>query len=187
MRVTASTRLCVVALLATATGCATTAYHEGNDRLARGDNAGAVAKLTEAIQQDPQNFGAWLNRGVAYEQMQRYDQALRDYDEAIRLVPALGKAYHCRGHVHSDRNEHELALSDYDQAIKCAGAVQVDAQGQVVAVNLPAAYYDRGNALYMLGRYSEAIGSYDQALALEPDFADAANNRRIASSKLGGR
>jgi len=53
-------------------------------------------------------------------------------------------------------------------------------------VDLPAAYYDRGNALNRLGRYQEAVESYDQALALAPNFTDATNNRRIASSKLGG-
>jgi len=186
MRAMASIGVCVVALLVTAAGCATTAYHEGNSRLARGDNPGAIAQFTEAIQQDPQNFCAYLNRGVAYQRMKQYDQALRDYDEAIRIVPAFGMAYHYRGHIHSDRNEYELAIRDYDQAIKCAGAVQVDGQGQLVAVDLPAAYYDRGNALYRLGRYQEAVESYDQALALAPNFTDATNNRRIASSKLGG-
>ena len=186
MRAMASTGACVVAFLLTAAGCATMAYHEGNSRLARGDNPGAVAKLTEAIQQDPQNFGAYLNRGVAYERMQQYDQALRDFDEALRLVPTFGMAYHYRGHIHADRNEHELAVRDYDQAIQCAGAVQVDAQGQLVAVDLPGAYYDRGNALYRLGRYQEAVESYDQALALAPGFTAAANNRSIASKKLSG-
>ena len=40
--------------------------------------------------------------------------------------------------------------------------------------------YDQGNALVMLGKYSEAVGRYDRALALRPDFADAMANRDIA-------
>ena len=176
-----------IGVVALAAACATSAYYQGNDRLARGDNAGAVAKLTQAIQEDPTNFGAYLNRGLAYERLEQYDRALSDYSEAIRIVPTFAAAYHNRGHIHANRDELELAIRDYDEALRCSGAVVIDAQGVIVPSNIPGMHYDRGNALYWLGRYQEAIDSYDRALALEPDFADAANNRRIASSKLGGR
>lgn len=42
------------------------------------------------------------------------------------------------------------------------------------------AAYNRGNALVMLGKYAEAIASYDRALELKPGWPDAENNRRIA-------
>jgi tetratricopeptide (TPR) repeat protein len=38
------------------------------------------------------------------------------------------------------------------------------------------AHYNLGNALFQVGRVSEAIGQYDQALRLKPDYADAHNN-----------
>ena len=44
----------------------------------------------------------------------------------------------------------------------------------------PEGAFNRGNALVMLGKYPEAIGSYDRALELRPDWPDAENNRRIA-------
>ena len=37
--------------------------------------------------------------------------------------------------------------------------------------------YNRGNALAKLGRFDEAITAYDEALALQPDMADAQANR----------
>jgi Ca-activated chloride channel family protein len=42
------------------------------------------------------------------------------------------------------------------------------------------AAYDQGNALIMLGKYDEAIGRYDRALALRPGWADAEANRALA-------
>jgi len=36
-----------------------------------------------------------------------------------------------------------------------------------------------------LARYSEAVISYDKAIAVNPDFADAWYNRGIALEKLG--
>lgn len=180
-------RPAVLSIVFLVTACATTPYWEGNDRLKRGDNPGAVAKLTEAIQLDPQNFGALLNRGLAYERMQQLDLAVQDYDHAIRLVPSFGMAFHYRGHVHAKKHEYQRAIDDYDQALRWADAVQIDAQGQLVTTNATAVHYDRGNSLFQLGRYRDAVASYDKALALSPGFADAINNRSIASAKLGGR
>jgi len=43
----------------------------------------------------------------------------------------------------------------------------------------------RGHVLANLARYSEAVISYDKAIAVNPDFADAWYNRGIALEKLG--
>ena len=42
------------------------------------------------------------------------------------------------------------------------------------------AAYDQGNALVMLGKYEDAVGRYDRALALRPGWDDAAANRGLA-------
>ncbi|WP_413991115.1 hypothetical protein ACMDCR_03070 [Labrys okinawensis] len=41
--------------------------------------------------------------------------------------------------------------------------------------------YDQGTALIMLGKYDDAVGRFDRALALRPDWADAISNRQIAT------
>lgn len=167
-----------------AVGCATTAYFQGNQRLQQGDYQGAVEALTQAIEADPLNFGALLNRGLAYENLKQLDKALQDYSRAIELVPSFGMAYHYRGHVYAKLQQYERAVEQYDQALKHASALQIDAQGQAITTNKPAVYYDRGNALYELGRYQQAVESYDGALTLSPRFAAAYNNRGVAYSKL---
>jgi Ca-activated chloride channel family protein len=43
--------------------------------------------------------------------------------------------------------------------------------------------YDRGNALVMLGKYEEAVGEYDKALKIHPDWPDASVNREIARAR----
>ncbi len=43
------------------------------------------------------------------------------------------------------------------------------------------AAYDQGNTLVMLGKYEEAVGRYDRALALRPGWAEAVANRRLAA------
>src|SRR3546814_4305215 len=44
------------------------------------------------------------------------------------------------------------------------------------------AAYNRGNALARAGRYEDAIKAYDQALAQQPDMADAMANRRLVEA-----
>src|SRR5262249_42942786 len=40
--------------------------------------------------------------------------------------------------------------------------------------------FDRGNALVMLGKYDEAIASYDRALSLRPGWNEVVENRAVA-------
>ena len=45
-------------------------------------------------------------------------------------------------------------------------------------------HYNRGNALAQLGAYEQALEAYDQALATEPQFADARFNRDLVKRLL---
>ncbi|UNU23168.1 tetratricopeptide repeat protein [Microcoleus vaginatus] len=63
------------------------------------------------------------------------------------------------------------------------GAEGAEAESEV---NVEAeAWCDRGNEQYNLGRFEEAIASYNQAIALKPDYHDALHNREVAQRKLG--
>ncbi len=41
----------------------------------------------EAIRLNPENDGAWNNRGFAKYRLEQYEEAIKDYDEALRLNP----------------------------------------------------------------------------------------------------
>jgi tetratricopeptide (TPR) repeat protein len=46
-------------------------------------------------------------------------------------------------------------------------------------------WYNKGNALYELGKYDEAIEAYEQAIRLDPNYAAAWNNRGITLYERG--
>lgn len=46
-------------------------------------------------------------------------------------------------------------------------------------------FFNRGNALAKLGRAAEAIADFDQAIANDPDYAEAYNNRGTAALAMG--
>ncbi|STX52838.1 TPR domain protein in aerotolerance operon [Legionella busanensis] len=62
---------------------------------------------------------------------------------------------------------------DYQQAAQVFGHLQTE-QG----------YYNQGNALAHLGKYEDAIKSYNQALTLNPSNKDALYNRRLLEDLL---
>jgi tetratricopeptide (TPR) repeat protein len=47
----------------------------------------ALANYDEALRLDPLYAVAWNNRGEVYLELKRYDEAIRDFREAIRLAP----------------------------------------------------------------------------------------------------
>jgi Ca-activated chloride channel family protein len=55
-----------------------------------------------------------------------------------------------------------------------------EADAAFATVATPEATFDRGNSLVMLGKYDDAIKSYDRALTLRPGWAEAAENRAVA-------
>ncbi|OPX56838.1 hypothetical protein BTE48_01835 [Oceanospirillum multiglobuliferum] len=46
------------------------------------------------------------------------------------------------------------------------------------------AHYNRGNALARAGQYQDALAAYQQALDLQPEFADAEHNQKIVQQLL---
>ncbi len=62
-----------------------------------GDPHEAIRAIAYSIQLDPSNAKAYLNRGMAYEQIHNVQQAFEDFSKAIQLLPHDGKAYYIRG------------------------------------------------------------------------------------------
>jgi Ca-activated chloride channel homolog len=58
-----------------------------------------------------------------------------------------------------------------------------EAAAAFARVDAPEAAFDRGNALLMHGKYSDAIASYDRALQRRPDWREAKANRDLAEAR----
>jgi len=131
---------------------------------------------------EPKDAVAYTNRGDAWRANQAYDEAIADYNEAIRLDPKFALAYSNRGlarvakkEVHSNLGNawadawvnawaYDQAIADYNEAIR-------------LDPKFALAYFNRGLARYAKQAYDEAIADYDGAIRLDPKFALAYNNR----------
>ena len=149
---------------------------------------------------------AYANRGAKRLARDETDDAIADFDQAIRLDPKLSKAYFGRGQAWDKKANLDKALADYDQAIRLGlndspvyasrGWVRYkknDVDRAITDYNeairldpKPATtYVNRGVALDKKGELDRAISDYDQAIRLSPNFALAFNDRGYAWSKKG--
>lgn len=146
-------------------------------------------------------------RGNAHMALRQHEQAVQDFERAIRLVPTDEIAYYNRGLalVAQGRNRQAIldfekvlqinpssslahfhlgntysTLSEYDSAIRAySNTVKINAESA-------GAYFNRGNAHLALRHFEQAIADYERALKLSPKFREAANNRAIALKAMGG-
>lgn len=88
-----------------------------------------------------------------------------------------------------DEDRHSEAAGLF-RSPQWAGAASYRAQDYEAAIaafsatDTPAAHYNRGNALALIGNYAEAIAAYDRTLTLEPEHEDALHNREIVQQLL---
>jgi len=162
--------------------------------------------FNHALNVTSNNYCAYYNRGNAYKIIGNYEQAIMDYDSAIKIYPQYPNAYNNRGNAYSILHNYERAINDYSMAIRfvpqyaeaynnrgfayrrLGDYVQaIDDFSRAIDLNpeYDVAYYGRGNSYYNLGNLRQAISDYDKAIGINPQYADAYTNRGLAYSKLG--
>lgn len=92
-----------------------------------------------------------------YLNLQRYDEAVEQFEHALQLRPRWPQAYNFLGHVALAKEDHATA----DQAFR---------RYLELAPNQPQAYCSLGDLCRSLGRHAEAAAYYEQVLERDPDF-----------------
>lgn len=170
--------------VAMGTGCISP-YRSGRSSMAAGDFESAVDHYTQAIVKDPLHFPALFFRGVAHEELRKYDAAQHDYSRAIEINHKFGTAHLARARLMTIQERYDEALRDYDRAIELKNSVAVDEMGTIFQVDEADAYYERGLSLLELGEYPRAIESFETTLALKADYARAYRGLGLARLGLG--
>jgi tetratricopeptide (TPR) repeat protein len=173
----------------------------------------AESSYRQALVIRPNHADTWVNLGNTLKQVQRYEEALACYDKVIALAPQHAMAYNNRGNTLKELKRYEEALASFGQAIRInpryadayfnAGIVLQDmkryeealqAYRQTLALDSvhTQACLNQGIALTELARISHdpadhvaALASFDQAIALKPDDADAYTNKGNLLVELG--
>ncbi len=149
---------------------------------------------------------SYWTKGKALLDDHKGDEAIVEFDEAVRLDPKYAQAYIDRGLAYSRKGDPDRALADYNEALRLdpklalayAGRGHAYARkGDLVRAfadceealrldpKLALAYNSRGLAYARKGDPDRAIADYNEALRLDPKLAMAYDNRGLAYSRKG--
>ena len=102
-----------------------------------------IADATHAIERNPKDAAAHLNRGKAYADKFQYDLALQDYEKALELNPDSAEAYIFRGRAYANKGQQSLPIENYNKAL------DIDPNNVMATVALANLYLMSGNvAIY---------------------------------------
>ena len=130
----------------------------------------ALASCDRAIALKPDYAEAHYNRGNALRDLKRPAEALASYDKAIALKPDYAAAHFNRGNALMDLKRPVKHWQATTRRSRSSRTTQGAQQSRCCAEGLEAS--------------AEALASYDKAIALKPDFAEAYSNRGNALMDL---
>ena len=110
------------------------------------------------------NYIELFYKGVTYERIYEYKQAIFYYNKAISLENKDPNFYVNRGNCYSRLKLYEKAFSDYEKAIKLNS-------------NNASAFNNRGFSFIQLTQYKLALEDFNKAIQLDSNYAQAYTNR----------
>ncbi|MFB3765081.1 MAG: zinc metalloprotease HtpX [Methanotrichaceae archaeon] len=158
----------------------------------------ATIAYDKTIRIIPQFAEDWVNKGLALEDQCKYDEAIQAYDKAIELNSQSAEAWYNKGRVLYVKGKYDDAIQAYNKAIEIRPkdaevwynkGMALRLLGRVTEADAIFAQAKRdlnnkGNSLFDLEKYAEAINAYDLALTADPKYVNAWLNKGTAFFKL---
>ncbi|MCS6873310.1 MAG: tetratricopeptide repeat protein [Pyrinomonadaceae bacterium] len=113
----------------------------------------------EAIKYDANNAAAYAGLGEVYEELERRDEALKNYEKALSINPQLEDLYLTVGILYLEKGD----LAKADEYISKAAVKSETAETK----------YLKGVVYYRLDKYQEALATLNDAVRLDPNNAEA--------------
>src|SRR5216683_658015 len=124
----------------------------------------ACTRLIESSAKGTNLAAVYYNRGIGWYRKGLYNNAIKDFTQAIDLDPKYTLAYLGRADSWNSKKKSDQALADLDKVI-------------TLAPNQPTGYNDRAMVWMDKGAFDQAIADLDRAISID------ANNWRSYSSR----
>jgi tetratricopeptide (TPR) repeat protein len=147
-------------------------HARGLNELQQGNYEAGANLISAALRANPASVEAWANLGLALGALERHDEAVASFDQALAIKPDFAEVLCSRAVALGRLGRHDQALAGFERAL----AVRPDWAD---------ALSNRGVALVNLNRQAEAIAAFQRATAIEPDHPDANCNESLAWLRLG--
>jgi protein O-mannosyl-transferase len=110
--------------------------------------------------------------GAALDKKGQSDEAIRYYQEALRLEPDDPVVHNYLGMAFGRRGQSDEAITQFQETVRLAPAY-------------PLAHYNLANTLLEKGRIDEAIRQYQEVIRLLPNYGEPHNNLGLALARKG--
>lgn len=128
----------------------------------------AVAAFEKALTIDPFYPEAWNNKGDSLAKLGEYDKAIGAYEQALRLNPNDIYALLRKGTSLQESGFPADAMLIYQEVVSLA---EKEVRKHPDYARFDAKLWtNKGEALYRLGRYAEAVEAYSTAISINPKY-----------------
>lgn len=142
-------------------------------------NLFTAGKLEDALAQGAALIAAYPRAALLYNiagaanaGLRRYDEALKNYRQALAIDPSYAEAHNNLGGALKDKGDFTAAIESYRAAIR-------------LKPEYAEAYNNLGAALQASGDLAGAVDNFRQALRLKPDHVEALGNMSTALKDQG--
>lgn len=120
----------------------------------------AEVMLNKALGLAPDFYQGWMDLGLANQEQDQTEAALRAYNKAMVLEPEFAAPYTAAGTANAMAGRHDEAIALFKQALER----QEDHAGALAGL---------GHVLKTIGQYEESIAAYRRCAELNPDHGEA--------------
>ena len=127
----------------------------------------AVTAFEKALSYDDENADIYINLGMTYVQMQRYDDALAAFDQAVICAADdedLQMAKRGAGIVYSHKGHYTMAIEQFEDALSYVGEEYTETELDILYY-LAEAQSRTGDSVSAIKSYTEIIDANDDANA----------------------
>ena len=164
------------------------------------DRSEPVESLTQWRKREPIRAYIYSVRGQRKYNANHYNEAIMDFNKAIKLYPQKADAYYNRGLAKFTLGDFEFAQGNLAEAWKLyETGIEDSTQAIKLTPEDAYAYHNRAGGKFRLGQskaaqgdiakgqryYQGAIQDWTQVIKLNPELADPYNNLGIAKAILG--
>jgi tetratricopeptide (TPR) repeat protein len=121
-----------------------------------------LALWTDAREKAPHVMRPHYNIAAAYFETGKYEEAVKELQEAIRIDPQYATAYNSLGYIYIQLKQYDSAADSFRTAIDLRSDF-VEAIGNL------------GVTYWLMGRLQEALDQFQRALEFDPSYAPARN------------
>jgi len=162
---------------------ASEAKDKGNKFFLAKQYSQAVEWYTKAVQADPTDAAFYSNRAAAYMGMNKFEEALADSEQCIKLMPNWVKGFYRKGAALVSLGRHEEAIRAFKKGIECDPSND-DLKQRLVEAEREAKFTvkrhddegrplspaqiakEEGNVMFRESKYEAAIAKYTRAVEL---------------------